>query len=38
MKKEANSPIETTMVSLTMVGTLIANQSMKCYLPLKKWE
>jgi len=38
MKKKANSLIGTTMVNLSVVGTLMANQSMRCYLPLKKWE
>jgi len=37
-KKEANSLIETTMVDLSMFGTLTANQSTKCCLPSKKWE
>jgi len=38
MKKEANSLIEATMANLSMVATLMINQSMRCYLPLKKWE
>jgi len=36
MKKEANPLIETRMVNLSMGGTLMANQSIRCYLPLKK--
>ena len=38
MNKEANSLTDTRMVDLSVVGALMANQSMKCYMPLKEWE